>query len=248
MTSGTTTTKLICAECRHENEAERIFCHNCGERLDRSPVVAQTKSEDPREAHRRLQKMLQGPSRTRRNFFLASKLVLGAAATAGLLQMILPPDFPPAVKTSLPVQLDLELEKASSHPAVLELSQQDVNAYLTSRLASKKKALTKPFLDWDRAAVVFKDGFCVIGWERSIFGYPVYSQAAYRIDINAGKIVARNNGGWIGRLPIHPSLMPYTNVIFSDVWSALDRERRLVSKMKSVEFHDGTVTFTSGPP
>ena len=245
MTSGSTTTKLICAECRHDNEAERIFCHNCGERLDRSPVAAQTNVEDPREAHRRLQKMLQGPSRTRRNFFVACKLILGAAATAGLLQMILPPDFPPAVKASLPVQLDLELEKASSHPAVLELSQQDVNAYLTSRLSSKKKALTKPFLDWERAAVVFKDGFCVIGWERSIFGYPIYSQAAYRVDINAGKIVATNNGAWLGRLPLHPAVMPYANVIFADLWSALDRERKLVSKMKSVEFHDGTVTFTS---
>ena len=245
MTSGTTTTKLICAECRHENEAERIFCHNCGERLDRSPVAAHTNVEDPREAHRRLRKMLQGPSQTRRNFFVACKLILGAAATAGLLQMILPPDFPAPAKASLPVQLDLELEKASSHPAVLELSQQDVNAYLMSRLSSKKKVLTKPFLDWERAAVVFKDGFCVVGWERSIFGYPIYSQAAYRVDINAGKIVATNNGAWIGRLPVHPALMPYANVVFADLWSALDRERKLVSKMQSVEFHDGTVTFTS---
>src|SRR5690348_11808257 len=208
MTSDTTTTKLICAECRHENEAERVFCHNCGERLDRSAVAAHTNVEDPREAHRRLQKMLQGPSRTRRNFFAACKLVLAAAATAGVLQMILPPDFPAVVKVSLPVQLDLELEKASSHPAVLELSQQDVNAYLASRLASKKKALNKPLLDFDRAAVIFKDGFCVFGWERSIFGYPIYSQAAYRVDLSGGKIVATNNGGWIGRLPIHPVLMP----------------------------------------
>ena len=107
MTSDTTTTKLICAECRHENEAERVFCHNCGERLDRSAVAAHKNVEDPREAHRRLQKMLQGPSRTRRNFFAACKLVLAAAATAGVLQMILPPDFPAVVKVSLPVQLDL---------------------------------------------------------------------------------------------------------------------------------------------
>ena len=248
MTSDTTTPKLICAECRHENEAERIFCHNCGERLDRSAAAALKRVEDPREAHRRLQKMLQGPSRTRHNFFLACKLLLAAAATAAVLQMILPPDFPVAVKASLPVQLDLELEKANSHPTVLELSQQDVNAYLTSRLNSKKKALNKPLLDWERAAVIFKEGFCVVGWERSIFGYPIYSQASYRIDINGGKIVGTNKGGWIGRLPIHPALMPYANVIFADLWSALDRESKLVAKMKTVEFHDGTVTFTSAAP
>jgi hypothetical protein len=56
---------------------------------------------------------------------------------------------------------------------------------------------------------------------------------------------AVNIGGWIGRLPIHPAIMTYADVIFADVWSALDRERRLLSKMGSVTFHDGSVTITS---
>jgi hypothetical protein len=241
-----TTTKLICAECRRENEAERIFCHNCGERLDRSVAAARKKVEDPTEAHRRLQKMMQGPSRTRHNFFVGCKLILAAAGTAGLLQMVLPPDFPAAVKASVPVQLDLELEKATYKAEVLNFSQQDVNAYLTSRLGGKKKALSKPFLDWERAAVVFKEGLCLVGWQRSFFGYSLYSQASYRVDLNGGKIVATNKGAWIGRLPIHPALMRYADVIFADVWSALDRERRLLSKMNTVEFHDGSVTITSG--
>jgi hypothetical protein len=241
-----TTTKLICAECRHENEAERIFCHNCGERLDRAAVVAQKKVDDPSEAHRRLQKMMQGPNRTRHNFFVACKLVLAAAATAGLVQMVLPPDFPPLLKGATPMQLDIELENASYKPAVLNFSQQDVNAYLTYRLAGRKKALSKPFLDWQRAAVVFKEGACVVGWQRSFFGYSIYSQIAFRVDLSGGKISAVNNGGWIGRLPIHPALMRYADVIFADVWSALDRERKLLSKMSAVSFHDGGVTITSG--
>jgi len=241
----TTTTKLICAECRHENEDERIYCHNCGERLDRSAVVAQKKVEDPSETHRRLQKMMQGPSRTRHNFFVGCKLALGAAATAGLLQMLLPPDFPPATKVSAPVQLDIQLENASTKPTVINLSQQDANAYLTYRLAGKKKALNKPFLDFGRAAVVFKENVCVIGWERSVFGYSIYSQSAFRVDFNGGKMSAVNVGGWIGRLPIHPAIMTYADVIFADVWSALDRERRLLSKMGNVTFHDGSVTITS---
>jgi len=39
------------------NEAERIYCHNCGERLDRSMAAAQKPMVDPTETHRRLQKM-----------------------------------------------------------------------------------------------------------------------------------------------------------------------------------------------
>ena len=240
-----TSTKLICAECRHENEAERIYCHNCGERLDRSAVAVKKKVDDAAEARRHLQKMLQGPSRTRQNFFTASKLVLAAAGTAGLLQMFLPPEFPPAVKTTAPVQLDLELEKASYKPVVLTFSQQDVNAYLTSRLTTKKKAMNKPLLNFERAAVVFKEGRCIIGWERSVFGYSVYSLSSYRVDLSSGKIVVVNDGGWVGRLPVHPALMKYGDIIFADLWKALDRERKLVSKMARIEIHDGSVTIAS---
>ncbi len=244
----TTTTKLICAECRHENEAERIYCHNCGERLDRSTVVAQKKVEDPTETHRRLQKMMQGPGRTRHNFFVAAKLILAAAGTACLVQIFLPPDFPPAVKVSAPVQLDIQLEAAATKPMVLNLSEQDANAYLAYRLAGKKKILNKPFLNFGRAAVVFKENGCVIGWERSFFGYSIYSLSAFRLDLNGGKMSAVNIGGCIGRLPIHPAIMRYADVIFADLWSALDRERRLLSKMGSVTFHDGSVTITSPTP
>jgi len=245
MTTGTTTKKVICAECRYENEPERLYCHTCGERLERSAAVGQKKTEDHAETHRRLQKLLQGPSRTRQNFFVGCKLLLAAAATAVFLQMILPPDFPPVVKSSSPAQLDLQLENAVYKPAVLNFSQQDVNAYLVSRLSTKKKVLNKPLLDWSRAAIVLKEGGCVVGWERTFFGYSLYSQVSFQVGLNGGKISAVYNGGWIGRLPIHPKLMRYADVIFADLWSALDRERRLVSKMGAVELHDGSVTLTS---
>ena len=242
----TTTTKLICAECRHENEAERLYCHNCGERLDRSSVVAKKKIEDPTETHRRLRKMMEGPSRTRQNFFVACKLLLAAAATAGVVEMLSPPpEFPQAVKVTSPVQIDLELETATLKQVVLNYSQQDINAYLTYRLAGKKKVLNKPFLNFERAAVIFKEGACTFGWERSFFGYSIYSRTCYRVELNAGKLSAVNIGGWIGRLSIHPAMMKYADIIFADLWSAFDRERKLLAKMGSVAFHDGSVAITS---
>jgi hypothetical protein len=244
--AGTTMTKVICTECRRENEPQRIYCHNCGERLDRSGVVMQKKVEDPTETHRRLQKMMKGPSRTRLNFFFACKLMLAAAITAILVQMALPPEFPAPIKVSAPVQMDLELENAILKSAVLNYSQQDANAYLTYRLAGKKKALNNPILNFERAAVVFKERTCVVGWERSCFGYPLYSLSSYRVDMSSGKISAVNNGGWIGRLPIHPAIMQFADIIFADLWKALDRERRLLAKMGSVDFHDGSVTIA--PP
>jgi hypothetical protein len=244
--NSSTITKLVCAECRQENEPERIYCHNCGERLDRSAVIAKEKVDNAEETHRRLRKLMQGPSRTRQNFFTTCKLAMGAAAAAGLIQMLLPPDFPPAVKVISPVQMDLELETALQKSIPLNYSERDINAYLAYRLAGKKKMLNKPLLNFERAAVVLKEGVCNIGWERSIFGYPIYSQISYRVDSGGNQISAVNNGGWVGRMPIHPSVMRYGDIIFKDLWSALDRERKMVAKMNSVAIHDGSITLT--PP
>jgi hypothetical protein len=246
-TTTTTMTKLVCAECRHENEAERIYCHNCGERLDRSAVVAQKKQHDPQEAHRRLQKMLGPPNKARQNFFAVSKLALAAAVVAALVEIALPPELPAPTKTA-PTQVDLDLESAASYQKAgpLEYSQDQINAYLAYRLTSKKKALNKPLLDFVRATASFREGACTIAMERSLFGYSLFSQTSYRVDTGAGKISATNVGGWIGRLPVHPAIMRFGDIIFADLWSALDRERKLVGKMGAVNFHDGSVTIT--PP
>jgi hypothetical protein len=246
MTTTTTMTKLTCAECRHENEAERIYCHNCGERLDRSVVTGQKKAQDPQDAHRRLQKMLGPPSMARRNFFAISKLALAAAVVAALVEIALPPELPSPTKAA-PTQVDFDLENAASHlkAGPLEYSQDQINAYLTYRLAGKKKALNEPLLDFVRATATFREGACTIAMERSLFGYSLFSRTSYRVETGAGKISATNVGGWIGRLPIHPAIMRYGDIIFADLWSALDRERKLLAKMGGVTFHDGSVSITT---
>jgi len=240
----TTMTKIVCGECRHENEAERIYCHNCGERLDRSAAAAQKPMVDPTETHRRLQKMLGPPSRVRHNFFAVSKLVLAAVAAAALVEMALPPELPAPTKIVSP-QIDLDLENAHLRPSPLEYSQDQINAYLTYRLISKKKALTYPFLTFVRATASFREGACTIGVERSLFGYSIFSRTSHRVETNAGKIAATNVGGWIGRLPIHPVVMQFGDIIFADLWSALDRERKLIGKMGAVNFHESSVTISA---
>jgi len=240
----TTMTKIVCGECRHENEAERIYCHNCGERLDRSAAAAQKPIVDPTETHRRLQKMLGPPSRVRHNFFAVSKLVLAAVAAAALVEMALPPELPAPTKIVSP-QIDLDLENAHLRPSPLEYSQDQINAYLTYRLISKKAALTYPFLTFVRATASFREGACTIAMERSLFGYSIFSRTSHRVETNAGKIAATNVGGWIGRLPIHPVVMQFGDIIFADLWSALDRERKLIGKMGAVNFHESSVTISA---
>jgi predicted amidophosphoribosyltransferase len=74
--------KLVCPECQRQNEAERIYCHDCGARLDRSALAkVAPKEEDPKQTQRRLKQILDpGRVKMRLMFFKISKLILGAAA------------------------------------------------------------------------------------------------------------------------------------------------------------------------
>jgi hypothetical protein len=243
-------TMLICPECRHENEPERIYCRSCGARLDRSALATKKPAgEKPEQVHRRLRRMFD-PHRGKFRRMLLSfcKLLLAACVAAIVVEMILPLDLQPASKTmELARQINFDIENATTYhqPPQLRYTQDEVNAYLAYALKSKQKALDKSFLKFNRAVVWFTEGTCTITVERSLFGYSIYDRASYDIKVGGGKIAVSHKAGWIGRLPIAPGMMPYVGIVFADLWSALNRERKLVAKMAGTEFHDGYVVLNT---
>ena len=240
--------KLICPECRRENEPERIYCHDCGARLDRSALAkVAPKGEDPKDTHRRLRSLLD-PNRAKMRlmFFKISKLILGSCALAALIQMLLSPEVPARAKSAeFPPQINLELENAAMNHGVTPMRYTDaqVNAYLANALKSKQAALSK-LLQFERAFVNFDENICRVTAERSLLGYSIFTATSSKVTLQDGKLIASNNGGSIGRLPIHPALMKYGDLIFSDLWNALDREKKSVSKMGAIEFHPQAVVLT----
>jgi hypothetical protein len=244
--------KLICPECRRENEPERIYCHDCGARLDRTALAKSSpKGEDAKETRRRLKSMLD-PQRAKMRlmFFKVSKLILGAAALAAVVQMILPPNVPARAKTGdFPPQINLDLENAAMNhgAAPMQYTETQVNAYLGSALKSKQAALSK-WLQFERGFVNFDENLCRITAERSLFGFSLFTTTSSRVSLQNGTLSASNIGGSIGRLPIHPLLMKYAEpLFFSDLWTALDRERKAVAKMNAIEFHPQAVVLTPKP-
>jgi hypothetical protein len=143
----------------------------------------------------------------------------------------------------LPSQLTLELENAITYhrPEQLQFTEEQVNAYFEYALKSKQSALNKPLLDFKRVTIGFAEGKIALTVERSLFGLSLYSGSLYAINLKEGKIVVTNKGGSIGRLPVHPVIMQFTDFIFADLWSALERERKLVAKMGAIEFHQNNV-------
>jgi hypothetical protein len=240
--------KLVCPECQRQNEPERIYCHDCGARLDRSALAkVAPKMEDPKQTQRRLKQLLDpGRLKMRLVFFKVSKLILGACALAALIEMLRPPiDLPERVKDIELQQINLDLENAiASHSTTpLQYTEAQVNNYLVNVAKNKHTALSK-LLEFERALVNFHEGVCGITAERSLLGFSVFHAISYNVTLQNGTLTASCNGGSIGRMPIHPMIMKYGDILFTDLWKALDSEKKSVSKMGTIEFHPKAVVLT----
>ena len=243
--------QLTCPECQRENEAERIYCHDCGARLDRS-VLANRKTakiETAEEVHKRMRGMFsQRRVRARLAFLKTVKILLAAFAAAALAVILIPPDVPPAVKTeTLPPQINLRLETLteSRQPQTMQFSEEDVNAYLGNVMKHKKEKLEHPLLGFERAILGLTEGNCRVTMERSIFGYSIFTSGDYDVQVKDGKITASPKSAAIGRMPIHPSVLPYAGFLFSDAVAAMDREHKLLNKVGSIQLHDKMVEVTN---
>ena len=243
--------QLTCPECQRENEAERIYCHDCGARLDRSALANRktAKIETAEELHKRMRGMFsQRRLKARLLVFKTVKILFAAGVAAALVEILIPPDVPPPVKTeTLPPQINMSLETLteSKQPQTMQFSEEDVNAYLGNVMKHKKEKLEHPLLGFERAILGFSEGNCRLTLERSIFGYSIFTSGDYDVQIKDGKITATPKGAAIGHVPIHPSVLPYTTFLFSDAVAVTDREHKLLNKVGSIQLHDKMVEVSS---
>lgn len=249
--STATAVQLICPDCRHENESERIFCHECGAKLDRSTVAARKhpKPEAPEQMHKRLQNMFsQRRAKARALAMNFVKLIAAACAAALVAEMFIAPELPPAKNGFVlppPIGLDLESLTQYRKPLFLRYGDTEVNAYLANVLKTKTQKLDHPLFKFGRAVLGFTENNLRVTIERSIFGFSVYTSADYVVKAEGGKVNVSARGGSIGRLPIHPQLMQQASILFADLPAAMDREKKLVARIGSIQLHDHEVVLTS---
>lgn len=244
-------TTLICPECQHENEPERIYCHSCGARLDRSKLAPTPAAvEDPHATTREhLKKMLRGgQGQGRRLALKLAKVALGACGAAALIVMALPPDLPPAPKnyTFAPmINMDLVSANSSHQGASLVYNEEQVNSYIASSLRRKDSPAHQGYFPLQRVQVRFEEGVCGVNSERQLLGYPIYSGGSYRVQLDQGKIKSSSTSGYIGRMQIHPAIMKYADILLQKVWDSLARDRASVAKLARIEFHPQSVTLVT---
>ncbi|MEO5718309.1 MAG: zinc ribbon domain-containing protein [Chthoniobacterales bacterium] len=242
-------TKLVCPDCRHENETERIYCHNCGARLDRTGLAKGKTEEGPTEekTQQHLKKMFS-PNRGRAKHIAVQfvKLLLGALCLAVVIVMLLPPDLPPTPKSydfAPLINMDMVSALSTRQPATLVYNEEQVNSYLAATLRRKDSPSQQGFFPLKRVFLQFREGQCSVNLERRLMKLSVFIGGTYRVTIANGKIVAESDGGYIGRMPIHHSLMKQADFLFGKAWECLARESNSVSRLAGIEFHPQSVTL-----
>jgi hypothetical protein len=244
-----TTTKIICPECQHENEPERVYCHNCGTRLDRSKLAAEKAAQAPAETQeqKHLRKMLDPRrGRTLRSFAKLLKLLIGAVVCAAIIIMLLPPDLPaePKTYTFAPmINMDLTSALSSHRTTPLVYDEAQVNSFIASNLRRKDNPAKQGYFPLERVTVRFDEGSCAISTKRNLFGLAVYSGGSYRVSIEDGKLVAASNGGFVGRLSIPSSMMRLTSPLLEKTWATFGRERDTLARLAAIEFHPQSVSL-----
>ncbi len=240
---------LPCKQCGYVNEPERVYCHNCGTKLDRSvlPKEEEVRRETPEKARRRIQKMTN-PDKgiVKRELKTLVQTILWAASTALLIQILRPPsDVPPVQKDVLPrmIQSDIMDAVEAAQPLRLTLTQDEINAFLKGQIKDKDTSLLAGIIEFKRAFVVLTPGVCHIGMEKSLWGWPVYFGTNYKLEMINGEFTATNNGGNLGRVPIHPLVMQYCDYLFRGLWVALHREEQQMHQMQWVQVDTGKITL-----
>lgn len=243
------TATLICKQCNFENEPERVYCHNCGAKLDRSLLPPEaTKREDPVVVQERVRKLIKpggvSPWKRIKNF-LASVIV--GALLAAIFVISRAPDGAPnlsqeTVMDAPPITDDMEGQQQIAGAHLLRYTDDQVNAFLQSSLRSKDKDSTVKF---ERAYVHFDEGVCRITTQESIFGLSLYATTERTVSVQNGSIVSHSLGGAFGRLPISAKIMTSLEAAFAPLWKVLDHDRKLVSQMRSITFHRGSVEMVT---
>lgn len=244
---------LPCKQCGYVNEPERVYCHNCGSKLDRSilPKESEVRREKPEKAQRRIKKMTNpaggGAMREVKAF---GKTILYAVVVAGLIQMVREPADVPENKNELAtrfVSSELMELANSPQPRALAFSETDLNLVLKQQIKAAKNSPVVPGIQFERAYTKLTPGNAQIGVEQTVWGYPLHAAMGYRPEFQNGTFRPVLISGNIGRLPVHPAVMEYVSYAFPfrKLWAAMKREGEYLQKMQDIRVEQGRVVLVS---
>ncbi|GAB4175170.1 MAG: hypothetical protein Fur0032_14920 [Terrimicrobiaceae bacterium] len=239
---------LACPSCGFANEDNRVFCQNCGTRLEVSAKAgtpppaghAARPSSSPYGRSRppikeRQKSHARKPGALALIIAVVRTLVI-AALIAATIQIFRPPDgIPVKSPASEPLAsrlaADMHAASENNYPRSMELPVADVNNFLASRISGRRGAMGATLA---RCYTAPKGDLTRFGIEQRVAKYPVYLEMVLKpLPARAGtsaEVVA----GSIGRLPVPAPLLPLFRKSFSPVFEALRGPRGWLESATSI--------------
>lgn len=252
--------RLACTACKHENEIERVYCHSCGEKLDRSLLPAlQEPSEEERLKDRKKVKSMMNPNRlnwvrTVKTFVLIE--ILAAAVAAAYLAVQSPDSVPVPDKNRIvePQVNDLWRGMMANRPAVtVTFSEYDLNDYLRKAVKGGGGTLGIKFV---RAFTHLEPGLVTVTTERNVWGLHIFNSAAFKPVLKDGNWDAGITRYAIGRLTIpvgFAKLVTLDSVTLGPLSQVFEKEIKGLARVEKIEPRDGAkpgegaITFVTKP-
>lgn len=197
---------LACLSCGYDNDATRVYCHNCGLRLERKTMAAPPTGFTP--AAEITAARTRKPSFPWGSYFaaLVKLLILGVFAGLVVLVLLPPPNVPSRLASdeNLAKRLNGLIEdsagaagtRAFSVPAV------DASVWLATMVrmpSGSENSLLKP----ERLYLVPGEGEALVGLECVLpVGLKVYFEGVYAPESSGGGTTLVPRRYSIGRLPL----------------------------------------------
>jgi len=245
-------TVLVCDGCGFENEPQRIYCHNCGNKLDRSKLPPPSeKKADNIEDYKKRQSRTIAAANTKRFITSLIKLPIYAAITASLILIFKPPSILPEMPNEDELldapMLSLDLQEILDSPETRQVaySEKQVNGYLARQIHSDKYKESTTTLD--ATMVGFTPGEVRIIMRLKVFTVPIYVETTRQVGVKEGKVSGNTVGAKFGSLTL-PLIVanPLTDGLFSKLWEALKQDARLIGQLRSIAIEEKQVVFTGG--
>lgn len=242
---------LICPKCNYENELGRIFCHQCGTKLDLDKIKPSSGGKIVRRKGRWTVMHI-----VNRLCWLAVLVFLGW----GLYLIGQTPDLPPVKPTAAEMaavdgkRAELERSILRKTTFKMEITAAELNTLLAS-LDLEKQAGSGPGMEPITLQVELGDGTVTLNLlgtarlvgalSKKIFisytGVPTMDNGAFEFKPIAAKI---------GQVPIHPKVLNGTDCFrkyFGRLLSKLDHEKSLLDQLSSLSVERGQIQINYQP-
>ena len=229
---------LQCPKCGFNNELGRIFCHQCGNKLDIDKIKPAS------EGARMRRRVAIGAGRF---FGIVIELVIAGALLMGIVLMCIVPDVRPVTPTNADLiaadtkRMDLDQLVSRRKPGKIEITEGEVNAFFHSLSFDKPKATGVELVPLTLRAD-FRDGSVVVSFLGELhFGQlvtkRVYLSMSGTPTITKGGFDLTPTAGRIGSLPLPAKFLELTDLFqkgFGKIFSQLDAERQSLDKLSSI--------------